>query len=81
MNEQILQKYINLLSQKIYDCFVLETQLENLDVVLQDRDKEIERLKKLLDDNNINYETDEEKGHEVALSPVEDVKEENTKEN
>lgn len=73
-NEQILQKYINLLSQKTYDCFYLETQLENLDKLVQDKDKEIERLKKLLDDNNIDYE---DKGDEVSLSPVDEIKEEN----
>ena len=77
MNEQILQKYINFLSQKIYDCFYLETQAENLDKLLQDKDKEIERLKKLLDDNNINYKTDDDKGDEVSLSPVDEIKEEN----
>lgn len=73
-NEQILQKYINLLSQKTYDCFYLETELENLDKLVQDKDKEIERLKKLLDDNNIDYE---DKGDEVSLSPVDEIKEEN----
>lgn len=72
--EQILQKYINLLSQKTYDCFYLETQLENLDKLLQDKDKEIERLKKLLDDNDIDYKIDD-KSDEVALSPTEDIKE------
>ena len=72
-NEKILQKYINLLSQKTYDCFYLETQLESLDKLLQDKDKEIERLKKLLDDNNINYD---DKGDEVSLSPVDDMNEE-----
>ena len=77
MNEQILQKYINSLSQKIYDCFYLETQAENLDKLLQDKDEEIERLKKLLDDNNINYKTDDGKGDEVSLSPVDEIKEEN----
>lgn len=59
-NEQILQKYINLLSQKIYDCFYIETQL---DVMIKNNDfliKEIERLKKLLDDNKISYEEKEE---------------------
>lgn len=61
MNEQIIQKYSKLLSQKIYDCFYLETQVENLDKLLQDKDKEIERLKKLLDDNNINYDDKEGK--------------------
>ena len=77
MNEQILQKYINLLSQKIYDCFYLETQAENLDKLLQDKDKEIEKLKKLLDDNDINYKTDDSKGDEVSLSPVDEIKETN----
>ena len=72
-NEKILQKYINLLSQKTYDCFYLETELESLDKLLQDKDKETERLKKLLDDNNINYD---DKGDEVSLSPVDDMNEE-----
>ena len=69
-NEQILQKYSRLLSQKIYDCFYLETQLESLDKLLQDRDKELERLKKLLDDNKIDYE---DKGDEVSLSPIDEI--------
>lgn len=73
-NEKIIQKYINLLSQKTYDCFYLEAQAENLDKLLQDKDKEIERLKKLLDDNNINYD---DKGDKVSLSPVDEIKEEN----
>ena len=73
-NEQIIQKYINLTSQKIYDCFYLETQAENLDKLLQDKDKEIERLKKLLDDNKIDYD---DKGDEVSLSPVDEIKETN----
>ena len=74
MNEQMIQKYINLTSQKTYDCFYLETQAENLDKLLQDKDREIERLKKLLDDNKIDYE---DKGDEVSLSPVDKIKEEN----
>ena len=74
MNEQIIQKYINLLSQRTYDCFYLETELENFDKLLQDKDKEIERLKKLLDDNKIDYE---DKGDEVSLSPVDEIKETN----
>lgn len=73
MNEKIIQKYINLLSQKIYDCFYLETQLENSDKLLQDKEKEIERLKKILDDNNIDYK---DKGYEVSFSPVKDEQEE-----
>ena len=77
MNEQIIQKYINLLSQKIYDCFYLENQL---DVMIKNNDyalKELKRLKKLLDDNNINYKTDDNKGDEVSLSPIDEIKEEN----
>lgn len=73
MNEKIIQKYINLLSKKIYDCFYFESQL---DVMIKNNDyalKEIERLKKLLDDNGIDYKTDDE----ISLSPVEDIKEEN----
>lgn len=74
-NEQIIQKYGRLLSQKIYDCFYLETQVENLDNILQDKHKEIERLKKLLDDNNIDYKN----GDEISLSPVRDGQEESVK--
>ena len=73
-NEQIIQKYSKLLSQKIYDCFYLENQL---DVMIKNNDyalKEIERLKKLLDDNDIDYKIDD-KSDEVALSPTEDIKE------
>ena len=68
MEIQIIEKYSRLLSQKIYDCFYLETQVENLDKLLQDKNKEIERLRKLLDDNGIDYKTDDE----VSFSPVED---------
>lgn len=60
MNEQIIQKYVNLLSQKTYDCFYLEAQLENLDKNLQDSEKEIERLKNILDENGIFYEEEKE---------------------
>ena len=73
MNEQILQKYSQQLSQKIYDCFCLESQLE---VMTKNNDffvKEIERLRKLLDDTGIAYKTDDE----VSFSPVENIKEEN----
>lgn len=65
---EIIQKYSQQLSQKIYDCFMLETKVENLDKLLKDKDKEIERLRKLLDDNGIDYKTDDE----VSFSPVED---------
>ena len=52
---------------------MLETKVENLDKLLKDKDKEIERLRKLLDDNGIDYKTDDE----VSFSPVEDIKKEN----
>ena len=55
----MIQKYGRLVSQKIYDCIYLETQLESLDKVLRDKDKEIERLKKILDKNGISYEDKE----------------------
>lgn len=64
MTEQMMQKYINLTSQKIYDCFVLENQLDTMTKTNDYLNKEIERLQKLLDDNNINYK-------------IEDIKEEN----
>ncbi len=58
---KIIQKFANLLTQKIYDCFYLETQLENLDKILLDKDKEIEKLKNILDKNGISYEDKEGK--------------------
>lgn len=59
MNEQIIQKYVNLTSQKIYDSFYLETQLEEANKRISDDEKEIERLKKILDENGISYEEKE----------------------
>lgn len=56
MNEQIIQKYVNLTSQKIYDSFYLETQLEEANKKIADDEKEIERLKNILDKNGISYE-------------------------
>lgn len=61
MDKEIIKKYANLLTQKIYDCFYLETQLESLDNDMKDKDKEIERLKKILDENGISYEDKEGK--------------------
>lgn len=58
---KIIQKFANLLTQKIYDCFYLETQLENLDKILLDKDKEIEKLKNILDKNGISYDDKEGK--------------------
>lgn len=61
MNEQIIQKYVNLTSQKIYDSFYLETQLEEANKRIAEDEKEMERLKKLLDNNNIDYNVNETK--------------------
>lgn len=58
---KIIQKFANLLTQKTYDCFYLETQVENLDKILLDKDKEIEKLKNILDKNGISYEDKEGK--------------------
>lgn len=80
INKQIIQKYINLTSQKIYDCFVLENQLDTMIKTNDYLNKEIERLQKLLDDNDINYKTDN-KGDEVALSPVDENVNETKEEN
>lgn len=59
-NEQIIQKYSRVLSQKIYDCLYLETQVESLDKTIQDKEKEIDKLKKILDENGISYKDKEE---------------------
>ena len=72
MTEQIIQKYVNLTSQKIYDCFVLENQLDTMIKTNDYLTKELERLQKILDDNNIEYK-DENKDGEVSFSPVENV--------
>ena len=61
MNEQIIQKYVNLTSQKIYDSFYLEIQLEEANKRISEDEKEMERLKKLLDNNNIDYNVNETK--------------------
>lgn len=81
MNEQIIQKYINLTSQKIYDCFVLENQLDTMIKTNDYLNKEIERLQKLLDDNDINYKTDDKIDDEVTLSSVDENVNETKEEN
>ena len=81
MTEQIIQKYINLTSQKIYDCFVLENQLDTMIKTNDYFNKEIERLQKLLDDNNIDYKTDGKIDDEVTLSSVDENVNETKEEN
>ena len=67
MNLDLTQGYYTELANRTHDLIVEKTMNENLDKLLRDRDKEIERLKKLLDDNNINYD---DKGDEGSLSPA-----------
>ena len=74
MNLDLTQGYYTELANRTHDLIVEKAMNEKLDNLLQDKDKEIERLKKLLDDNRIGYE---DKGDEVSLSPVENIKEEN----
>ena len=74
MKLDLTKGYYTELANRTHDLIVEKAMNENLDKLLQDKDKEIKRLKKLLDDNNINYE---DKGDEVSFSPVENIKEEN----
>lgn len=59
MEKQIIQKYIDLTSQNIYNYFLLETQLEEANKKITENEKELERLKKILDENGISYEEKE----------------------
>lgn len=72
MNLDLTQGYYVELGNRTHDLIVEKAMNENLNKLLQDKDKEIERLKKLLDDNGIDYE---DKGDEFSLSPVENVTE------
>ena len=76
MNLDLTQGYYTELANRTHDLIVSREIIKNLDKLLQDKDKEIERFKKLLDDNGIEYKTDD-KSDEVSLSPVDDIKEEN----
>ena len=67
MNLDLTQGYYIELANRTHDLIVEKAMNENLDKLLQDKDKEIERLKRLLDDNNIDY-----RGDEVPFSPVKD---------
>ena len=67
MKLDLTKGYYTELANRTHDLIVEKAMNENLDKLLQDKDAEIERLKKLLDDNNIDY-----KGDEVSFSPVED---------
>lgn len=75
MNLDLTQGYYTELANRTHDLIVSREMIKNLDKLLQDKDKEIEKLKKLLDDNDIDYKTDDDKGDEVSLSPTEDIKE------
>lgn len=67
MNLDLTKGYYTELANRTHDLIVEKAMNENLDKLLQDKDKEIKRLKKLLDDNNIDY-----RGDEVSFSPVKD---------
>lgn len=69
MNIDLTKGYYTELANRTHDLIVEKAMNENLDKLLQDKNKEIERLKKLLDDNNIDYE---DKGDEISFSPVKD---------
>ena len=69
MNLDLTQGYYTELANRTHDLIVARTMNEKLDEIVKDKDKEIERLKKLLDDNEINYK---DKGDEVSFSPVKD---------
>lgn len=78
MNLDLTQGYYVELGNRTHDLIVEKAMNENLNKFLQDKDKEIERLKKLLDDNEIDYE---DKGDEVSLSPIKETETGNEKEN
>ncbi len=71
MNLDLTKGYYTELANRTHDLIVARTMNEKLDEIVKDKDKEIERLKKLLDDNGIDYKTDDE----ISLSPVENVTE------
>ncbi len=78
MNLDLTKGYYVELGNRTHDLIVEKAMNENLNKFLQDKDKEIERLKKLLDDNEIDYE---DKGDEVSLSPIKETETGNEKEN
>ena len=70
----MIQEYTDILAKRTFDyvnckvlCDALEKDVKELKELIEKRSKEIERLKKLLDDNKIDY-----KGDEVSFSPVKD---------
>lgn len=67
MNLDLTKGYYTELANRTHDLIVARTMNEKLDGIVKDKDKEIERLKKLLDDNGIDY-----MGDEVSFSPVRD---------
>lgn len=67
MQIDLTKGYYTELANRTHDLIVEKSMNEQLDGLLQDKDKEIERLKKLLDDNNINYKTDEDKKQEESV--------------
>lgn len=60
MELDLTQGYYTELANRTHDLIVEKAVNEQLNKVLQDKDKEIERLKKILDENGISYEDKEE---------------------
>lgn len=59
MRDVIIEKYIKQLSKKTHDSIYLEAVAEEIDAENQKNIAEIERLKKILDENGISYEDKE----------------------
>lgn len=61
MNIDLTQGYYTELANRTHDLIVERAANEQLNKLLQDKDEEIEKLKKILDENGISYEDKEEK--------------------
>lgn len=61
MNLDLTQGYYTELANRTHDLIVERAANEQLNKLLQDKDKEIEKLKKILDENGISYEDKEGK--------------------
>ena len=59
MNLDLTQGYYTELANRTHDLIIERAANEQLNKLLQDKDKEIERLKKILDENGISYEEKE----------------------
>ena len=60
MNLDLTQSYYIELANRTHDLIVERAGNEQLNKILQEKDKEIGRLKKILEENGISYENKEE---------------------